>query len=112
MKSAHGRARRREVRKALVRTVNAWTLEDLASFTGRTQAVTLDLCDRRHLLDPNNLNILSAVLVGHDGFGPRDREPTLRFLHDLQFIDSRGSLLMRRVGRRSMPTCGRDMVTG
>lgn len=27
-------------------------------------------------------------------------------------MDSRGSLLMRRVGNRSMPTCGRDMATG
>jgi hypothetical protein len=28
----------------------------------------------------------------------------LRFRHDLQFIDSRGSLLSRRVGSRSIPT--------
>lgn len=35
---------------------------------------------------------------------------TLRFRHDLQFIDSRGSLLILRVGRRSIPTCGRDMA--
>jgi hypothetical protein len=34
---------------------------------------------------------------------------TLRFRHDLQFMDSRGSLLMRRVGRRSMLTWGRGM---
>lgn len=37
---------------------------------------------------------------------------TLRLRHDLQFMDSRGSLLIRRVGRRSMPTCGRAMATG
>ena len=35
----------------------------------------------------------------------------LRFRQDLQFMDSRGSLLMRRVGSRSIPTCGRDMAT-
>lgn len=48
---------------------------------------------------------------GLGGF-PSDRgEPhTLRFRHDLQFIDSRGSLLMRRVGRRSMLTWGRTMA--
>jgi hypothetical protein len=33
----------------------------------------------------------------------------LRFRHDLQFIDSRGSLLMRRVGSLSMLTWGRGM---
>jgi hypothetical protein len=31
---------------------------------------------------------------------------TFRFRHDLQFIDSRGSLLMRRAGSRSIPTWG------
>jgi hypothetical protein len=41
-----------------------------------------------------------------------ERVTTLRFRHDLQFIDSRGSLLRRRVGRRSMPTWGREMATG
>lgn len=35
---------------------------------------------------------------------------TLRLRHDLQFIDSRGSLLMRRAGSLSMPTWGRDIV--
>jgi hypothetical protein len=39
-------------------------------------------------------------------------QQTLRFRHDLQFIDSRGSLLMRRAGSRSMPTWGlADMAT-
>lgn len=37
---------------------------------------------------------------------------TLRLRHDLQFIDSRGSLLMRRAGSLSMPTCGRDIGMG
>lgn len=35
---------------------------------------------------------------------------TLRFLHDLQFMDSRGSFVGRRAGSRSIPTCGRDML--
>lgn len=35
---------------------------------------------------------------------------TLRFRQDLQFIDSRGSLVKRRVGNLSMPTWGRDMA--
>lgn len=37
---------------------------------------------------------------------------TFLFLHDLQFMDSRGSLLIRRVGNRSIPTCGRAMPPG
>lgn len=37
---------------------------------------------------------------------------TLRLRHDLQFIDSRGSLLKRRAGNLSMPTCGRDIGIG
>lgn len=37
---------------------------------------------------------------------------TFRFRHDLQFMDSRGSLLCRLVGRRSMLTCCRGMATG
>lgn len=32
--------------------------------------------------------------------------------HDLQFIDSRGSLLIRRDGNRSMPTCALGIATG
>jgi hypothetical protein len=47
-------------------------------------------------------------LAGKSG---EEVEQTLRFRQDLQFIDSRGSLLMRRAGSRSMPTCGLlDMV--
>lgn len=34
---------------------------------------------------------------------------TFRFRQDLQFIDSRGSVVRRR-GRRSMETGGRDMI--
>lgn len=37
---------------------------------------------------------------------------TFRLRQDLQFIDSRGSLLIRRAGSLSMPTCGRDIVRG
>lgn len=37
---------------------------------------------------------------------------TLRLRHDLQFMDSRGSLLIRRAGSLSMPTCGRDIDNG
>jgi hypothetical protein len=37
---------------------------------------------------------------------------TLRFRQDLQFMDSLGSLLARRVGNRSMPTGGRAPETG
>lgn len=37
---------------------------------------------------------------------------TFRLRHDLQFIDSRGSLLIRRAGSLSMPTCGRDIGSG
>lgn len=36
-----------------------------------------------------------------------DGKLTFRFRHDLQFIDSRGSELTLRAGKRSMPTCGR-----
>jgi hypothetical protein len=36
-------------------------------------------------------------------------ERTLRFRHDLQFMDSLGSLLMRRVGSLSMLTWARGM---
>jgi hypothetical protein len=36
---------------------------------------------------------------------------TFLFRQDLQFIDSRGSLINRRGPRRSILTCGRDMIT-
>ena len=45
------------------------------------------------------------------GKSPAVDQLALRFRHDLQFIDSRGSLLMRRAGSRSIPTWGRpDMM--
>lgn len=37
---------------------------------------------------------------------------TFRFRHDLQFIDSRGSLPTRRDGNLSMPTCALGIATG
>jgi hypothetical protein len=40
------------------------------------------------------------------------RMRTLRFLHDLQFMASRGSFAGWRAGSRSMLTCGRGMATG
>lgn len=37
-----------------------------------------------------------------------EQNGTFRFLHDLQFIDSLGSVLLRRCAMRSIPICGRD----
>jgi hypothetical protein len=76
-------------------TINTRALEDLACLASRSQPIALDL---------------ENFLVCRNYYNGRRR--TFRFLHDLQFIDSRGSLLMRRAGNRSMPTCAGlpDMV--
>lgn len=49
----------------------------------------------------------AAMFYGAAGLGH-----TLRLRQDLQFIDSRGSLVRRRAGSLSIPTCGRDMAMG
>jgi hypothetical protein len=68
----------------------------LTSLTSRSQPIAFDL--GKTVSEPENI------------FKKLNKQ-TLRFRHDLQFIDSRGSLLMRRAGSRSMPTCGLpDMV--
>jgi hypothetical protein len=85
-------------------TIYAGALKDLACLACGTKAVALDLYYK---------SILADTLLRQRAFGfPRTLnaiQRTLRFRHDLQFIDSRGSLHIRRVGSRSMLTCGRDM---
>lgn len=54
---------------------------------------------------------MNYLRAGVSRFWRRSGKQTFRFLHDLQFMDSRGSELVRRAGSRSILTCGRaDMV--
>lgn len=89
-------------------TIHTRALENLASLARWSEAVALDLKFIRWLLVPRPSNSPSP------SHPPRlvRLVRTFRLRHDLQFMDSRGSLLIRRVGSLSMPTCGRDMATG
>lgn len=94
------------------RTIYARALEDLASLARRPQPIAFYL-DHRPSVSPKLLEgsscqgkvwTLQALILLDSR--------TFLLRHDLQFIDSRGSLLIRRAGSLSMPTCGRDMGSG
>jgi hypothetical protein len=99
-----GSARQLPVAEKDKPTVDAGTLEYLACLAGGTEPVALDL-------RPGALAHACSLARSSGGLSSdfQRRPHTLRFRHDLQFIDSRGSLLMRRVGNRSMLTWGRAM---
>lgn len=79
-------------------TIDTRTLEDLASFTRWAKSIAFDL--------------MPPVRDRQTQEYPRSDDVTLRFRHDLQFMDSRGSLLIRWVGSRSIPICGLAMAMG
>lgn len=54
--------------------------------------------------------IVSRIIIGYER--TNKQRNTLRFRHDLQFMDSRGSAVALRGVKRSMLTVGRDMTDG
>jgi len=79
------------------RTVNARARKDLASFTSRPQSIAFDLEKK----NKSQCDLITRQFGKH----------TFRFRQLLQFIASRGSLLILRTGKRSMPIWGLDMVS-
>lgn len=75
---------------AIVRTVNTWAGKDLASLTCWLQTIAF------YLRSQFNDSLVGKIETSN----------TFLFRQLLQFMASRGSLLTRRWGKRSMPTCG------